>query len=61
VLPSEFCCPVLADPNIRFYRPLASRSTRANQHACLTVKQTIGLKTLNNHSRPHDPKLPLLL
>jgi hypothetical protein len=48
VLPSEFFCPVLADPNLRFCRSLASRSTPANRSARLTTKQTIDLKALNN-------------
>jgi hypothetical protein len=57
VLPSEFFCPVLADPNLRFYRPLASRSTRANQSACLTITQTIDLNVLSNRLCLRDPKL----
>jgi hypothetical protein len=61
VLPSEFFCPVLADRNLRFNRPLASRSTRANQSACLTVTQTIDLKILPNflHPRNQSYSLPL--
>jgi len=43
LLPSEFFCPVLADPNLRFYRSLASRSTPVNQIARLTTKQTVDL------------------
>jgi len=31
VLPSEFACPVLADPKTRFNRSLASHSTLVNQ------------------------------
>jgi hypothetical protein len=38
VLPSEFACPVLADPKIRFCRPLASHSTFVNK--CLAWFQT---------------------
>jgi hypothetical protein len=60
VLPSEFCCPVLADPNLRFCRSLASRSTPVNVFARLTSKQTIDLKSLNNQLCLRDPK-PLLL
>jgi len=61
VLPSEFCCPVLADPNLRFCRSLASRSTPVNPLARLTSKQTIDLKALNNQLRLRYPKLLLLL
>jgi len=43
LLPSEFFCPVLAGPNLRFYRSLASRSTPVNQIARLTTKQTVDL------------------
>jgi hypothetical protein len=50
-------CPVLADPNLRFYRPLASRSTPANQSACLTTRQTIDLIALNNHMLVRTAKL----
>ncbi len=32
VLPSEFACPVCADPKTRFNRSLASHSTLVNQH-----------------------------
>ncbi len=32
VLPSEFACPVLADPKTRFNRSLASHSTLVNKH-----------------------------
>jgi hypothetical protein len=44
-------CPVLADPNLRFCRSLASRSTLVNQSARLTYEQTIDLKALDNPLR----------
>jgi hypothetical protein len=41
-------CLVLADPNLRFCRSLASRSTPVNQSARLTSEQTVDLKALDN-------------
>jgi hypothetical protein len=61
VLPSEFFCPVLADPNLRFCRSLASRSTPVNQIACLTTTQTIDLKVLNSNFTCGTQSLSLLL
>jgi hypothetical protein len=57
VLPSEFLCPVLADPNLRFCRSLASRSTPANQSTRLTSEQTIDLKALDNPLHPRFSEL----
>ena len=57
MLPTEFLCPVLADPNLRFCRSLASRSTSVNNLLRLTSEQTIDLKALDNSMHPHTAKL----
>ena len=49
VLPSEFVCPVLADPKARFYRD-SPATPPSPMDACLTNKQTTDTKALNHLS-----------
>jgi hypothetical protein len=49
VLPSEFVCPVLADPNARFYRD-SPATPPLPMDARLTNEQTTDSKALNHFS-----------